>query len=335
MNAISFRISTVFIAIILMLSVVQIRAVAAQEVPPANWPSSQIVIVVPWPAGGPIDSAFRPVAEKLSDLLKQPVVIENRGGANGTIGSRRVANATPDGYTLLAASPGPVLIAPLAEGDMNYNVLDHFSPITQIASSPSVFVVRADLNIKSLAELIAYAKANPGKLNYASVGIGSIADLQAVALAERAGIKFERIPYQGAAPLMTDLLTGRTDFTAVSAGPVLAHIRSGKLIAIGVTSEKPARVLPDVPPINDSLPGYVSDNWYGVLAPTGTPKPIRDRLHAAFVKAMADKQMTAKLIANGTDPFVSDSPDAFAKMMLEDTKTWISAIKAAGFTIKR
>jgi tripartite-type tricarboxylate transporter receptor subunit TctC len=295
-----------------------------------TFPTRPIRLVVPWPPGGPIDLAARPIASRMSELLGKPVVVDNRGGANGTIGSTHVAQATPDGYTLLVASPGPVSIHPLARGDAGYDLLKIYTPVTQLVSSPSVLVVRRDLPAQNLKELAELAAAQPGQISYGSAGPASINHLSAASLAARAGISMLHVPYAGASPLLNDLLSGRIDMAFLGIGVALPLIRQGTARGLAVGNLRRAEALPELPTVGESYPGFSADNWYGILGPTGMPRPVVERLHQAAVAAVNTPQVVHILTEAGAEPAPSESSAAFAAMLAEDLELWRQSVRAAG-----
>jgi tripartite-type tricarboxylate transporter receptor subunit TctC len=294
------------------------------------FPSRVIRLVVPWPPGGPIDLAARPIAARMSELLGQTVVIENRGGANGTIGALHVAQSPPDGYTLLVASPGPVSISPLARGEAGYDPLKVYTPVTQLVSSPSVLVVRRDLPAKSLQELVKLAASRPGQLTYGSAGPASINHLSAASLAARAGVTMLHVPYAGASPLLNDLLAGRIDMAFLGIGVALPLVQQGTAHGLAVGNLRRAAALPDIPTVGEAYPGFSADNWYGILGPIGIPAPVVARLYQAAVAAVKTPQVTRVLLEGGAEPSVSESPAAFAAMFAEDLVRWRQSVQAAG-----
>ena len=293
------------------------------------FPARPIRLVVPWPPGGPIDLAARPIAARMAELLGQPVVIENRGGANGTIGALHVAQSAPDGYTLLVASPGPVSISPLARGLAAQEPLRIFTPVAQLVSSPSALLVRKDLAARDLAALVALARAQPGVLTYGSAGPASINHLSAATLAARGGVEMLHIPYQGAAPLLTDLIAGRIDMAFLGIGVALPLVQQGQARALAVGNLKRATALPEVPTVAETYPGFQADNWYGILAPHGTPRPVVERLFREAVAAVRTPAVTRAMLEAGNEPAPSDSPEAFAAMMAEDLERWRASVRAA------
>ncbi|HEV7264785.1 MAG TPA: tripartite tricarboxylate transporter substrate binding protein [Falsiroseomonas sp.] len=295
-----------------------------------DYPNRSIRLIVPWPPGGPIDLAARPVAQRMADLLGQTVVVENRAGANGTIGAAHVAQAPPDGYTLLIASPGTVSIYPLARGERGYDPMKLYAPVSQLVSSPSVLIVRPDLPAQNLAEMIAFAKANPGKLTYGSAGPASINHLSGATLAAMADVEMLHVPYQGAAPMMNDIMAGRVDMAFTGIGVASRLMREGKVRGLALGNARRSPVLPDVPTVGETYAGFQADNWYGLLAPAGTPQPIVQKLHATAVAAVNSPEVSRLLRNGGVEPEPSASPAAFAQMMLEDLERWRLAVRAAG-----
>jgi tripartite-type tricarboxylate transporter receptor subunit TctC len=296
-----------------------------------TFPTRPVRLVVPWPPGGPIDLASRPVAARMGELLGQTVVVENRGGANGTIGAAHVAQAAPDGYTLLLASPGPVTIFPLARNNTDPDPLKPFAPVVQLVSSPSVLVVRRDLPARDLAGLVALAKARPDGLTYGSAGVGSINHLSAAALSARAGIAMVHVPYQGAAPLLNDLIAGRIDMAFLGIGVAIPLINQGNARGLAVGNLRRATALPDLPTVGETYPGFQADNWYAIFAPAGTPAAVVERLHHAAVEAVRTPQVERVLREGGTEPTPSEGPAAFLSSLREDTERWRQSVRAAGF----
>jgi tripartite-type tricarboxylate transporter receptor subunit TctC len=296
----------------------------------APYPTRAVRLVVPWPPGGPIDLAARPIAARMAELLGQPVVVDNRGGANGTIGSLHVAQSGPDGYTLLLASPGPVTIHPLARNSAEPDPLRPFAPVTQLVSSPSVLVVRRDLPAQGLAEFLALARARPGALTYGSAGAGSINHLSAATLAARAEVSMLHVPYQGAAPLLNDLIAGRIDAAFLGIGVALPLIAQGTARGLAVGNARRAAALPTLPTVGETFPGFQADNWYAIFAPAGTPAPIVERVHRDAGEAVRTPSVTRLLTEGGTEPSPSERPAAFVAMLREDTERWRHSVRAAG-----
>jgi tripartite-type tricarboxylate transporter receptor subunit TctC len=294
-----------------------------------DWPARPIRLINPWPPGGPADIVARPVMEKLSTALGQPVVIENKAGANGTIGANFVAKAAPDGYTLLFSHVGPIAISPAIDPGLLYDPLKDLAPITQLVSGPTVLVVRPELPITSIAELIDYAKHDPGKLTYGSVGPGSTTHLAGEMLHMMADIDIVHVPYKGAAPVLIDLLAGQIDMAFLNVSGALPQIRAGKLRPIAVTTLKPSSVLPELPTVAATLPGFEVNSWYGMMAPAGTPKPIIDRLYREIAAILKQPDIIERLRQSGLEPEGS-TPEQHAADIREDLIRWEKLVKQTG-----
>ena len=252
-------------------------AVAAQT---ENYPSKSIRIVVPFPAGGATDAAARLIATRMSEKWGQPVVIDNRAGAGGNVGSDIVAKSAPDGYTLVMGVTGSHAINTSLYSKMPYDPVADFVAISQVAVVPNVVVVHPSVPARTLAELVALAKREPGKLNYASLGNGTAAHLGMEMLKSAAGIEITHVPYKGSAPAVTDLLAGQVQVMVDGLPSALQHVKAGKLRAIALTSLQRAPALPELPTITESYPGFYADAWSGLFAPKGTPQPIVSQLSA-------------------------------------------------------
>src|SRR5947207_2899009 len=267
--------------LLLAAAVLLATAVHAQE-----WPSKPVRIVEPFPAGGSADLMPRIVAEKLSEKWGQPVIVDNRPGAAGNIGADAVFRADPDGYTLMSSPPPPLAINKLLYPKLTYDP-DQFVPITVIGAIPNVLLVHPKVPAASVAELIAYAKANPGKLNYASQGSGTTSHLTAELFKSMAGgLQIAHIPYKGTAPALTDLLAGQVDMMCDNLGVSLPHVRSGKLKALAVASRKRFAGLPNVPALAETLPGFESSAWFGVVAPPKTPGAIAEKISFSVMEIL-------------------------------------------------
>ena len=292
------------------------------------WPSKPITIINPWTAGGPAELVIRAVAEPLQQRLGQTVIVDSRGGANGTIGAAAVARAAPDGYTLLSGHVGPIVIAPALPQKPPYDSVKDFVPITQLVSGATVLVVRSDSPHTTLAALMAWAKANPGKLTYGSVGIGSTTHLAGATLARMTGTELTHIPYKGSAPINTDLLGGQIVTAFVNVAGVLPLIQSGKLRPLAVSTTRRTSVLADVPAVAETLPGFEVNSWYGLMAPAGTPAAIVERLHKEVAAILETPAIVAKLREYGLEP-EGTTPAAFATKIKADLLWWQAAVKAA------
>jgi tripartite-type tricarboxylate transporter receptor subunit TctC len=284
------------------------------------YPARPVTLVIPFPPGGGNDALGRMVADKMSKSLGQQIVVENRGGAGGTIATRAVARSAADGYTILLAYTGTLAINPSLYANPGYDPRRDFAPIGLIAGLPSVLVVHPTLPVRSVAELIAFAKARPGRIDYAFVP-GTVGHITTELFASTAGIDFTRIPYKGNGPAMTDLLGGHVAMMFLSILPVLEHVRAGTLKALAVTSAARSELLPQVPTIAQAgLPGFSAVIHYGLLAPPGTPRGIIDQLNAALREALAANDVRARLAAEGAAPLPGTPADYAADIDTEETK---------------
>jgi tripartite-type tricarboxylate transporter receptor subunit TctC len=289
-------------------------------------------IVVPFGAGGPIDQTARILAEAVKPSLGT-VIIENRPGAGGNIGMSAVAKAAPDGFTLGIATTASHGINPWLFSSLPYDPAKDFAPVTQMLRVPNVLVMNAEaaqrLNIRSLPELIAYAKANPGKLNYGSGGNGSAGHLAGELLKSQAGIFAVHIPYNGGAPAQLGLLSGQVDFNIDNLATAAANIRAGKLRALAVTTAQRSSVLPDVPTMAETLPGFEIDTWWGLVAPAGTPADRLAQLNAAFTAALQSADVKSKFAAMMAEPAPS-TPQAFEAFLRKERTKYERAVKLSG-----
>ncbi|MCG2594318.1 tripartite tricarboxylate transporter substrate binding protein [Ramlibacter sp. XY19] len=309
----------------------------AATVPFAAWaafPDRPLRLVVPFPAGGAADLMARGLAQHLGEQLGQQVVIDNRGGAGGTLAAEIVARAPPDGYTLLFATMGTQAINPALYPKLRYDPLKDFAPIALTHITPRVLVVPATVRANSVAELVALAKARPGQISYGSAGNGSSSHLSGALFESLAGVDMVHVPYKGSAPLLTDLLAGRIDATFDSFTVYEEHIKSGRVRALAVTSRTRMAALPQVPTLAEAgLAGYEVSNWLGVLAPAGTPREVVAGLHAAVGRAMADAGMKRQLVALGIEP-ASSTPEEFAALIRSEIPKWARIVKASGAKVE-
>jgi tripartite-type tricarboxylate transporter receptor subunit TctC len=292
-----------------------------------TYPTKPITLVVPFPAGGGNDALARLVAEKMSRALGQQVVVENRGGAGGTIATRAVAKTAPDGYTILLTYTGTLAINPSLYPNAGYDPRKDFAPIGLIGSLPSVLVIHPSLPVHSVAELIAYAKANPGKVNYAFVP-GTVGHIATELFAKTAGIELTKIPYKGNGDALGNLIGGHVSMMVLAIVPIIGNVQAGTLRALAVTSGERSALLPEVPPIADSgLPGFSAVIRYGLAAPPGTPRPIVDRLNKELRAALAADDLRAKLAADGAvaEP---GSPEDYAAAIDADENKWAPIVKS-------
>jgi tripartite-type tricarboxylate transporter receptor subunit TctC len=298
------------------------------------YPARPVRVILGVPAGGTPDVLARTVTPAMSDLLGQQLVVDNRGGAGGRIGAEIAAKAAPDGYTLFMTSPGALTIAPHVTKDLPYDALKDFAPVSLIATGPFLLIVHPSVPAKTVKEVIALDKAAPGKLNYASSGSGTPNHMAMELFKSMAGVGFHHVPYKGAPQAVTDLLGGRVSVTMNSIGPVLAHIKAGKLRALGIAGTRRSPALPDVPTIAESgVPGYESGSWMGLLAPAKTPQKIVARLNAIAVKTVHSPETHARLEALGAVP-VGDSPQHFAARIRREHEQNGKIVKTAGARIE-
>ena len=307
------------------LLALQAGAAAAQA-----YPDRPIRLVVPFPAGGGADFMARALAQKLSPQLGQPVVLDHRAGAGGTIAAETTAIAAPDGHTLMFATLGTHAINPSLYAKLRYDPVKDFAPIGLTHVAPRVLVVHPSLGVTSVKELIALAKTNPGKLTFGSSGNGGVNHLAGELFKTLAGVDMIHVPYKGAAPASVDLLGGRLSMAFDSIVVWTEYIKSGKVRALGVSSAARSGALPNVPTIAEAgLPGFDVANWLGVLAPAHTPPAIVARLNAELKIAAADPEMRQQLVAAGIDPMYS-SPEAFGDIIRKDIAKWAAVVKSSG-----
>ncbi len=293
------------------------------------YPTRPVRIIVPYPAGGAVDIIARIVGQPLSDSLKQPVIVDNRPGASANIGMELAAKSPPDGYVLLMASNGIATNMTLFP-NLTFDGRRDFSAVARIGFAPLVIVVPAASPAKSLKDLVAQARAEPGKLTYASAGNGSSGHLAGELLKSSAKIDVLHVPYKGGAPAITDLLGERISFMAINPVEVIAHIRSGRLRALAVGSDKRVPLLPDVPTVAEAgLPGYEATVWWGLVAPAGTPREIVVKLNAETNRALADPAIVTRLAELGVE-ITPGSPEQFAAFIQAQTDLWSGVIRAAG-----
>lgn len=299
-----------------------------------QWPERQVTIIVPSAPGDGSDIAARLIAEKLKSALGQPFVIENRLGAGGVVGSAAAARATPDGYTFIMGNAGSHGINAATYANIPYDVMRDFTPVSLVYKAPNIFIASTKLPVKSMAELISYAKANPGKLSYASGGSGSSAHMNSEYLKVLTGIEATHVPYRGAGPALNDIVSGQVEFMAVNLPPAIGLVTSGQVTPLAVTTAKRAPALPNVPTVAESgFAGYETVAWFGLLGPQGVPPAIVERLHAEIVKACADTQIQEKLAVLGGET-VCNSPAEFKSFLATDIARWKDVAGKAGVTLQ-
>jgi tripartite-type tricarboxylate transporter receptor subunit TctC len=295
-----------------------------------SYPSRTIRLVVPFPAGGTTDILAREVAQKLTEVLGQAVVVDNRPGAAGNIGSDLVAKSAPDGYTLLMGTVGTHAINPSLYSKMPYDHVKDFAPVVLVAGVPNVLVVNPTLPVNSVADLIKLAKDKPGQINFASSGSGTSIHLSGELFKTMAGVDMTHVPYKGSSPALTDLIGGQVQIMFDNLPSALPQIKGGRLRAIAVTSLKRAPVLPDIPTINESgLPGFEASSWFGVLAPAGTPVAIVARINTEVNKWLQSAEAREKLLGQGAEA-AGGSPERFANHIRAESEKWAKVVKASG-----
>jgi tripartite-type tricarboxylate transporter receptor subunit TctC len=294
-----------------------------------EFPTRPITLIVPYTAGGGNDAMARVVADSMGVTLGQQIVIENRGGAGGSIATRQVARAAPDGYTLGLGGTGTLAIDPTLYPNVGYDPRKDFAPVGLIATSALIVLVNPSLPSKTLPEFIAFAKAQPGKINYASAGSGSGIHLGTELLAYMAGIKMTHIPYKGSAPALTDLIGGHVALYFSSLPPAIGLVREGKVRALAVTGPTRSKAFPDVPTAAETLPGFEAVLHYGIIAPAGTPRPVIDKLNAAMRTALATREVQARIETDGAEAFPS-TPEQYATDIDREETKWSEIVRRSG-----
>jgi tripartite-type tricarboxylate transporter receptor subunit TctC len=315
----------------ILAAVVALFGLAAASTAQAQaqaWPAKPVRVVVPFATGGGTDLMSRIIAEELRKRLGQTFVVENIAGAGGVIGAGQVAKAAPDGYTLMAGTPGTMVINPHLMTNISYNALKDFAPITQISSSPAFLMVAKDFPVNSVKELIDLARKDPGAINYASTGVGSFAHLSGELFATRAGVKMTHIAYKGTAPAMTDLSQGRVQMMLNLVLPDDPQVRSGAVRVIAVGTQTPSELFPKLPLVSATVPGYESSTWMGWLAPAGTPPAIIDRVYQAAAGSLKDPATRQKIQSSGGGALGS-SPQEFSTFIAEKYKEMAELVKVA------
>ena len=294
-----------------------------------TYPTRSIRMVVAYPPGGGTDIVGRMVAQKLSEVFAHTVVVDNRGGATGNIGTEMVARAAPDGHTLLMGNVAPNAINVSLFAKIPYDPVNDFEPVSLVALTPNILLVHPALPVKTVNEFIALAKAKPGMLNYSSAGIGSSSHLAPELLAMMTGIDIVHVPYKGGGPGLVDLLSGQMQFMMTTTPAAMPHVKTGKVRALGVTSAKRSQSLPDLTSIAEAgVKGYEVSTWYGVLAPAKTSKAIVTKLHGEIVRLIAVPETRDKLLVQGFEP-VGSTPDEFAAYIKSEIAKWAKVIKTA------
>ena len=296
----------------------------------ADYPNRPITLLVPFPPGGSADTVIRPIAAKVADALKQPVVIDNRPGGGGNVAAVATKQATPDGYTLFLTNMGVMSVNPILTPDLRFDPMKDFQPITPIISFPHILVVPADSPAKNLAELAAWAKTKPGGLSFGSQGVGSGGQIIGEMFKSRVGAPMVHVPFRGAAPAATEIMAGRIDFLFTSYMSIGEQAKAGKLRMIAVAGKKRTDAAPDLPTVAEAgFAGLDMDMWHGMVAPAGTPAPIVQRLNQAFIKAAREPDIVRIVAPQATDLLLT-TPDEFRTMIADDTDRLGKIIRDAG-----
>ena len=293
------------------------------------YPTKPIRMVITYPPGGNTDLVGRAMAAKLSETLGQPVVVDNRGGAGGVMGTMIAAQAAPDGYTIMLGTSAGMVVNPLLSSKLPYDALKDFLPVSNVIIVPQLLVTNPQLPAKNVKELIALAKAKPGTLNAGSSGVGTPNHLGTELLKALAGVNIVHVPYKGGAQALTDVMGGQIQMAFSSIPAILPHIKAGRLNALGVGSAKRSSALPNVQAIAEVVPGYEYTTWFGIFAPARTPQAIVTRLNSEIVKGLAAPELNQRFVANGGEPAPS-TPDELRRYMIEESARWANTIKVAG-----
>lgn len=324
MGAVSVRCAVVLVVAVLLTSA---NASLAQ-----SYPDKPIRIVVTFPAGGPTDAVARPISQSLSTTWGQPVIIDNRGGAGGIVGTEIVAHSAPDGYNLLIGTAGGMSINPSLHAKLSYDPFKDFAPISMLVINPQILVMHPALAASNVRELVALAKSKPGQLNFASSGTGTATHLGLELFKAATGINVVHVPYKGGAPALTDLIAGQVQLLFISIPSVMPQVKAGRLKALAVSSARRSLSAPDVPTVAESgYPGFEYVNWNALFAPAATPRAIINKLNSEVVKIMRDPDLAQKLVSQGAEP-APGTPEQLAQYMRVDFDRWRKVIRAAGIT---
>ena len=312
--------------ILLCLAVVALVPFASVAQP---YPAKPVRLIVPWAPGGTTDILARILGQKMSEKWGQPVLVENRGGAAGNIGTEAAVRSPADGYTLLLGTMSTHAMNQFLYAAMTFDPVRDLAPISLVANVATVLVVHPSLPVSNVNELVALAKSKPGQLNFASGGVASFNQLCAELLKMTAKIDIVHVPYKGGAPAVADLVGGKVDMLFTGAPVTISHIKAGRLKLLAVTDSRRAAALPDTPTVGESLPGFEFNNWYGILAPAGTPRPLIDFLNAEVQRILTLAEVREKFAALGADP-TPGTPERFGAVMAADAEKWGRVIKQAG-----
>ena len=296
------------------------------------WPTKPIRLVVGFAPGGAADTVARAYSEHISRALGQPIIIENRAGAGSSIAAENVAHSPPDGYSVLIASPASISVNPALNPKISYKPSE-LMPVTKVSASPLVLVVNPGTGIQSVKELVAAAKKDPGKLNYATSGVGSAPHFGAVLFSQVTGVRMEHVPFKGGAPAVVSTVAGDTQVTFATPPSVLPMVKAGRLRALAVTNAERSPLMPDIPGMEEAgFPDYALSFWYGLFVPAGTPSEIVWKLYEATLQASQRPEVRAALAREGTEVSVSKSPNDFAAFLAEDAKFWVKLVRESGAT---
>ena len=306
-------------------------AAQSQSQSASTYPTRPIRVVAAQSAGSSLDTLVRLVTPKTSELLGQQLVIDNRGGAGGTIGVELASRAAPDGYTLLVGASSSMIVSRFTYRSLPFDVLKDFDPVSNIVNVDAVVVAHPSVPVKNAKDLVALAKAQPGKLNMASAGVGSSSHLAGVMFTTMAGINAVHVPYKGGGPMAAAIIAGEATFSISPAAAVVSHIKAGRVRGLGITSKKRSPLLPDLPTVDESaVPGYEYISWNGIFVPRGTPRPIVTKLHATLQKALADPEVVRLFAAQGLQPSGSTSPEEFGRFFRADFERNAKLVQVAG-----
>ena len=309
-----------------------LAGLAATHALAQTYPSKPIRLVVPFPPGGPTDILGRTLGAKLAESLGQPVIVDNRGGASGIIGTENVAKSPPDGHTLLLGATNMFSVNPGLYSKLPYDPIKDFAPISSIAYFFNNLVVNPNLPVKSVGELIALAKAKPGLLTYGSAGVGTLNHLIPEMLGSMAGVKFQHVPYKGSGPALNDVIGGQLDFMLAQYAQSGPHIKAGKVRVIGIVYNRRHALMPGVPTVAETVPGLDVSNWYGLFAPAGTPRETVNRLNAELIKVMKLPDIIERMAALTFDP-VTNTPEEFTAQIKAEIVMWAEVLKKVGIKI--
>jgi len=324
---------TVLRGFLLAMCMAAVTCATAGNVSAQDYPTRPVRWVVPYPAGGSTDILARIIGQYLSEHLGQQFVIENKPGAGNNLGTEAVVNAAPDGYTLLLVNPAHGINTTLYT-KLSFNFIRDIAPVAGIMRVPNVMEVNLEVPAKNVAEFIAYAKANPTKINWASSGNGTSVHLSGELFKMMTGVQLTHVPYRGSAPALTDMISGQVQVMFDNMPSSMSHIQAGKLRALAVTTAKRSPALPDVPTVGETVPGYEASAWFGMGAPKGTPRAIIEKLNKGVNAALVDPKVKARLAELGGDTLLPGTPEDFGKVIAEETDKWAKVVKAAGVTVE-